>query len=81
MAKTTFTATLPNGEILKRTTERTSIKATTFPYFLTVATAPGVRRVMAWNGPNTYYTTSPGAAIRRHLAMFPNESPVTIRPY
>jgi len=52
----------------------------TFPRFQTVAIAPGVRRVMEWNSPESYRTTSPGAAIRRHLEMFPGESPVTVRP-
>ena len=53
----------------------------TFPRFLTVATAPDVRRVMEWNDPNSYRTTSPGAALRRHLEMFPGESPVSVRLY
>jgi len=53
----------------------------TFPRFLTVATAPGVRRVIEWNDPNSYRTTSPGTALRRHLDMFPGESPVAVRPY
>ena len=53
----------------------------TFPRFLTVATAPSVRRVMEWNGPNSYRTTSPAAAIRRHLQMYPGESAVTVRSY
>ena len=53
---------------------------TTFPRFLTVAIAPGVRRVIEWNSPESYRTTSPGEAIRRHLAMYPCESPVAVRP-
>jgi hypothetical protein len=55
--------------------------AQTFPRFLTVAIAPGVRRVVEWNSPEGYRATSPGAAIRRHLEMFPGESPVAVRPY
>lgn len=51
-----------------------------FPRFLTVATAPGVRRVIEWNDANSYGTTSPGTAIRRHLEMYPGESPVAVRP-
>ena len=55
--------------------------APTFPRFLTVAIAPDVRRVIEWNSPESYRTTSPGAAIRRHLEMFPGESAVAVRPY
>jgi hypothetical protein len=55
--------------------------AQTFPRFQTVAIAPDVRRVMEWNSGETAQTTSPGTAIRRHLEMFPGESPVTVRPY
>jgi hypothetical protein len=54
--------------------------ADTFPHFLTVATAPDVRRVIDWNSPEGYRNTSPGQAIRRHLEMFPGESPVAVRP-
>ena len=52
----------------------------TFPRFLTVATAPGVRRAIEWNDANSYGTTSPGTAIRRHLQMYPGEGAVTVRP-